>query len=112
MPNIGLLIIEYEYTCAQDSICIAKAIKHHIFSNNLSGHRDHWVDLPLHYLDSLNYLVIYVFDAEWRFALIRNLTFDLGVNNKIKKVLAVGIPHIDWKNKRGLDLTQPFENGV
>ncbi len=90
---------------AQDTICISKTMKHGIFSKNLNEQRDHWVSLPLHYSDSINYPVIYVFDAEWRFDLIQNMSFDLGANNKIKKSIVVGIPHVDWKDKRGMDLT-------
>ncbi|WP_162555838.1 alpha/beta hydrolase [Reichenbachiella versicolor] len=58
-----------------------------------------------HYADSLKYPVIYVFDAEWRFELIKAITFELGAWDKIQKSIVVGIPHIDWEYKRGQDLT-------
>lgn len=90
---------------AQDSICIAKSIEHTIYSEYLDEDRSYWVSLPLNYSDSLKYPVIYVFDAEWRFELTKTIAFELGAWNKIKKSIVVGIPHIDWKEKRGIDLT-------
>lgn len=90
---------------AQDTICINQTIKHKIESKHLNESRDYWVSLPLHYSDSLSYPVIYVFDAEWRFDLIKNISFDLGANKKIQNSIVIGIPHIDWKNKRGQNLT-------
>ena len=53
----------------------------------------------------MKYPVIYVFDAEWRFDLIKNIAFDLGANQKIQNAIVVGIPHMDWEYKRGQDLT-------
>lgn len=92
-------------TLAQDSICINKAILHTVQSEYLNENRDYWVSLPLKYSDSTQYPVIYVFDAEWRFDLIKNITFDLGANKKIQNSIVIGIPHVDWENKRGQDLT-------
>lgn len=89
----------------QDTICINKTIKHSLVSNNLKGIRDYWVSLPLNYADTIEYPVIYVFDAEWRFELIKHLSFDLGANKKIQPSIVIGIPHVDWENKRGQDLT-------
>ncbi len=90
---------------AQDTICVSRTIKHTIESKFLNESRDYWISLPLHYSDSINYPVIYVFDAEWRFHLIKNVSFDLGANKKIQNSIIVGIPHIEVKNKRGQDLT-------
>ena len=90
---------------AQDTICVNHSIEHSIHSEYLDENRSYWVSLPLHYADSSEYPVIYVFDAEWRFDLIKNLTFELGAWGKIEKSIVVGIPHIDWEKKRGLDLT-------
>ncbi len=90
---------------AQETICINKTIKHTIHSIVLDEDREYWVSLPLKYNDSLSYPVIYVFDAEWRFDLIKNIAFDLGANKKIQNSIIVGIPHIDWEHKRGQDLT-------
>jgi len=92
-------------TLAQDSICVRKTIRHTIQSEYLNENREYWISLPLKYSDSIEYPVIYVFDAEWRFDLIKNIVFDLGANKKIQKAIVVGIPHIDWENKRGQDLT-------
>ncbi len=89
----------------QDTICVNKTIKHSIASKYVNESRDYWVSLPLKYSDTLAYPVIYVFDAEWRFDLIKNITFDLGANKKIQNSIVVGIPHIDWEYKRGQDLT-------
>ncbi len=107
MKYIGYLFVCF-ITCSvytQDSICINKTIKHKKFSQKLNENRDYWVSLPLNYSDSLKYSVVYVLDAEWRFDLVRNITFDLGANKKINKSIIIGIPHIDWENKRGVDLT-------
>ncbi|NLR91722.1 MULTISPECIES: alpha/beta hydrolase [Flammeovirga] len=90
---------------AQEEICSDQATGHTIQSKYLNEERDYWVSLPLYYNDSLSYPVIYVFDAEWRFNLIKNMVFDLGANEKIQKSIVVGIPHIDWEFKRGQDLT-------
>lgn len=90
---------------AQDLVCMDQSFMHQIGSKHLNETRDYWVSLPLNYSDSLSYPVIYVLDAEWRFELIKELTFYLGADGKIAKSIVVGIPHIDWENKRGQDLT-------
>ncbi|MDY8136177.1 alpha/beta hydrolase [Aquimarina sp. 2201CG5-10] len=90
---------------AQDNFCVSPIDMHIIDSKELGEQREYWVSLPIDYKDSLNYPVIYVFDAEWRFGLIRNITFDMGGNNKINKSIVVGIPHVEWEKKRGIDLT-------
>lgn len=101
-----LIFVTISYcSCAQDTICVSNTIEHSIYSKHLNENRNYWISLPLKYSDSLKYPVIYVFDAEWRFDLIKNITFDLGANEKIKNSIVVGIPHIDWDKKRGLDLT-------
>ena len=93
------------HVTAQETICINEAITHRIQSKYLGEPRNHWVSLPFRYSDTLSYPVIYVFDAEWRFELIRNIVFDWGANKKIQNAIIVGIPHIDWKSQRGIDLT-------
>jgi uncharacterized protein len=100
-----LLILISNLLIAQDTICNDKTIEHIVTSKFLNEDRNYWVCLPLHYSDTLRYPVIYVLDAEWRLNLIKNITFDLGANEKIKSSIVVGIPHIDWKEKRGKDLT-------
>lgn len=90
---------------AQDTISLNPSIRHSIPSEFLNEERTYWIGLPLNYADSLNYPVIYVLDAEWRYELIRNIAFDLGANEKIENCIIVGIPHIDWEYKRGQDLT-------
>ncbi|OEJ99830.1 alpha/beta hydrolase [Roseivirga misakiensis] len=90
---------------AQDTIAVNKTIRHTIKSEYLNENRDYWISLPIRYSDSLEYPVIYVFDAEWRFELVRNIAFDWGANEKIQNAIIVGIPHIDWRKKRGQDLT-------
>lgn len=89
----------------QDTICPNTSIQHTLESVYLEEPRAYWVSLPLQYTDSIAYPVIYVLDAEWRFDLIKNLSFDLGAHQKIQRSIVVGIPHIDWENKRGQDLT-------
>ncbi len=100
-----LLIVIIHVSKAQNTICITKTIAHNIHSKHLKEQREYWISLPHNYSDSLKYPVIYVLDAEWRFDIIRHITFDLGANNKIKNAIIVGIPHIDWDKKRGRDLT-------
>lgn len=78
---------------------------HELFSESLQEKRNYWVSLPLNYSDSIKYPVIYLFDAEWRFDLIRNIERDLAGNKKIKSHIIVGIPHIEMEKKRGVDLT-------
>ena len=100
---LAILIVVPSIAIAQDMICVNEAIEHKIYSEYLNENRDYWISLPLRYTDSLSYPVIYVFDAEWRFDLIRNIVFDWGANKKIKNSIIVGIPHIDVKEKRGQD---------
>ncbi|MCX2743722.1 alpha/beta hydrolase-fold protein [Mangrovivirga sp. M17] len=103
---ISALLISLSVSAfTQDTICVNQVISHQIESEHLSETRDYWVSLPLNYSDSISYPVIYVLDAEWRFDLARNIAFDLGGNNIIQKSIVVGIPHIDWEFKRGIDLT-------
>lgn len=108
--TVLLLVSATLSASAQDTICVNQTIEHTIHSEHLNEDRRYWVSLPLHYSDSLSYPVIYVFDAEWRFDLIRHIVFDLGANQKIQKAIIVGIPHIDWKNQRGVDLTFSHSN--
>ena len=100
-----VLILISQNSIAQDTICKNNAFEHVVHSEYLNEDRSYWVSLPLKYSDSLSYPVIYVFDAEWRFDIVRNIVFDLGANKKIQNSIVVGIPHIDWKEKRGQDLT-------
>lgn len=93
------------YSRAQETICLNETLQHTIHSRYLNENRTYWVSLPLNYSDSLSYPVVYVLDAEWRFELIKNIAYDLGANNKIQKSIVIGIPHIDWEMKRGIDLT-------
>ncbi|QCK16184.1 alpha/beta hydrolase [Mangrovivirga cuniculi] len=101
----ALLIIFSIPVFSQDTICINKTISHKIESQYLNETRNYWASLPLNYSDTIKYPVIYVLDAEWRFDLVRNIAFDLGANNIIQNSVIIGIPHIDWKFKRGIDLT-------
>ena len=103
--SILLLLLLPLSAFTQDTICLTQTMEHKIFSEHLKEERNYWISLPLNYADSLSYPVIYVFDAEWRFELIKNIAFDLGGNRKIQKSIIVGIPHIDWEKKRGIDLT-------
>lgn len=93
--------------CAYGQVdtCNFQFKKHTIDSKFLKEQREFWVSLPLNYSDSLTYNVMYVFDAEWRFNLIRNIEFDFSANQKIDKHIIVGIPHVDWQNTRGKDLS-------
>ncbi|MGH1339842.1 MAG: alpha/beta hydrolase [Aureispira sp.] len=90
---------------AQTPFCVQPATQYELSSEALKETRQHWVSLPLHYSDTVNYPVIYVLDAEWRFDLIRHLAFDLGANHLIQKAIIVGIPHVEVASKRGIDLT-------
>ena len=100
-----ILFLTLTKVFAQDTICVNQTIKHSIESKYLNESRDYWVSLPLYYSDSLSYPVIYVFDAEWRFDLIKSITFDLGANKKIQNSIVIGVPHIEMEKKRGQDLT-------
>lgn len=90
---------------AQIQDCLTPATTYSLASQAMGENRQHWVSLPLHYSDTVDYPVIYVLDAEWRFDLVRHLAFDLGGNNLIQKAIIVGIPHVDWEFKRGIDMT-------
>ncbi len=103
--NLVLFLLISLNTFAQNTFCASKTFKHTIPSEHLNETRDYWVSLPLKYSDSLSYPVVYVFDAEWRFDLIKDIAFDMAANAKIEKSIIVGIPHVDWKFKRGIDLT-------
>ena len=100
-----LMLICAHQLFAQVDTCISLVQKYEIDSDYLQEKRTHWVSLPMNYDSSKRYPVIYLFDAEWRFDLIRTIAYDLAGNKKIPKHIIVGIPHIDWKNKRGRDLT-------
>ena len=75
-----LLISITQFSVAQNTNYLNETLEHKIYSEHLKENRDYWISLPLKYSDSLSYPVIYVFDAEWRFDLIKNITFDLGAN--------------------------------
>ena len=90
---------------AQTDTCTFSFKKHRLKSEHLQQDRNFWVSLPLQYSDTLKYGVMYVFDAEWRFNLIRNVEFDYSANNKIDKHIIVGIPHVDPEYQRGIDLS-------
>lgn len=90
---------------AQNEKCIATANEHPINSIFLNEQRTIWVGLPFRYDTIQQYPVLYVLDAEWRFNMVNTLIFDMGANRKIPPHIVVGIPHIDFENKRGIDLT-------
>lgn len=89
----------------QSDTCIFPAIKHKIESVHSDVEREYWVSLPMRYDTLKNYPVLYVFDAEWRFNLVRHIAYDMAGNNKIPHHIVIGIPHINWQNQRGKDLT-------
>ena len=90
---------------AQIDTCISPTYKHIIKSKYSEVHREYWVNLPMRYDTSKSYPVMYVLDAEWRFDLIRHIAYDMAGNKKIPHHIIVGIPHINWKMQRGIDLT-------
>ena len=90
---------------AQLDTCIHTVIKHELFSKHLNEKRDFWVSLPLRYNEEESYPVLYVFDAEWRMELINRIVFDMGGNERIPKHIVIGIPHVEFRKKRGIDLT-------
>ncbi|WKK77880.2 alpha/beta hydrolase-fold protein [Marivirga salinae] len=90
---------------AQTDSSIFNFTKHKIDSKFLQENREYWVSLPLNYSETVNYNVMYVFDAEWRFDLIRNIEFDFSANQKIEKHIIVGIPHMNIDYKRNYDLS-------
>jgi len=101
---IILLLCTSEIFSQRDT-CINPIQKYEIDSQHLNEKREYWVSLPMNYDTSKTYPVIYLFDAEWRFDLIRTISYDMAGNKKIPHHIIVGIPHIDWKRKRGQDLT-------
>ena len=102
---ILLLSLSLNLVFAQKKISVSEVSEHTIQSKHLGEKRTYWISLPLNYSDSIAYPVIYVFDAEWRFELVKDLVFDLGANSKIERSIVVGIPHIDYEFQRGIDLT-------
>ncbi|NRB47911.1 MAG: alpha/beta hydrolase [Saprospiraceae bacterium] len=90
---------------SQIDTCLNPTPKHILKSQYLGEERECWVRLPLRYNSEESYPVMYVFDAEWRLGLISHIVYDMGGNKKIPKHIVVGIPHVDWQNKRGVDLT-------
>ncbi len=107
MKRVVLILIFSltKFLFAQGTICINQSIEHKIHSKYLNEERSYWVSLPFNYSDSIKYPVIYLFDAEWRFDLIKSIAFDLGANRKIQNSIVVGIPYVEVENKRGMDLT-------
>lgn len=90
---------------AQEEICVTPAIQHELRSNFSDQSRTFWVSLPMNYDRAKSYPVLYVFDAEWRFELVRHIAWDLAGNKKIPHHIVVGIPHVNWETQRGIDLT-------
>jgi len=90
---------------AQEAFCNQPGIKHEIRSEIFDETREFWVSLPLWYSDTIDYPVVYVLDAEWRFNITRHILFDQGANGLIQQAIVVGIPHVEVENKRGKDLT-------
>lgn len=108
MKNALLIVIGFltnAQVWSQADSCLYHFKKHNIESTYLETDREHWVSLPMHYDSSKTYPVLYVLDAEWRFDLIRNIAFDLAGNKKIPEHIVVGLPHVDWEYRRGIDLT-------
>lgn len=102
---VWIFIMMIDKVQCQDVFCLNPIQKNFIKSKELNEDRNYWVSLPLNYSDSVEYPVIYVLDAEWRFELVQNLAFELGGHHKINKSIIIGIPHVDWEKKRGIDLT-------
>ena len=102
--HVILLTLSYS-VIAQIDTCIF-GIKKHVFKSTcLNEEREFWISLLMHYDTAKAYPVLYVLDAEWRFDLIRPIAYDMAGNKKIPHHIIVGIPHVDWKFKRGVDLT-------
>lgn len=100
-----LFLTSFVEVAAQVDSCIFEIKKHEIQSENLGETREFWVSLPMNYDSSSSYPILYVLDAEWRFDLIRAIAYDLSGNRKMPHHIIVGIPHINWQNQRGIDLT-------
>lgn len=90
---------------SQQDTCISPVKKHLLSSKYSDIKREYWVSLPLRYDTAKQYPVFYVFDAEWRFNMLRHIIYDMGGNKKIPDHIVVGIPHVNWRNQRGIDLT-------
>ena len=101
----GLFLLIVHLGLSQNDSTLVSIKIHEIESKHLNKIRTFWVSLPMNYDSSQNYPVIYVLDAEWRFDLIRALAYDLSGNKKIPKHIVVGIPHVNWEFRRGIDLT-------
>ncbi|MFA0960517.1 alpha/beta hydrolase [Roseivirga sp. BDSF3-8] len=93
------------FSVAQTDTTLWAATKYTIESAYADTDRDFWVSLPMQYDTAKAYPVMYVLDAEWRFNLVRNIVWDLAGNKKIPHHIVVGIPHVEWENQRGRDLT-------
>lgn len=102
---VQLILLFPAIAQAQTDTCLSATASYSIESEHLKELRSHWVSLPLSYDPQKSYPVIYLFDAEWRFELIRHVAFDLGGNKKTPGHIIVGIPHIEWEVKRSRDLT-------
>ena len=102
---LTLFLLSIFKAYSQADTCTFQFQKHVIESKYLNQQREFWVSLPFGYTDTVKYKVMYVFDAEWRFNLVRNIEFDYSANRKIDKHIIVGIPHVDWEYQRGIDLT-------
>ncbi|MBK6265656.1 alpha/beta hydrolase [Marivirga sp. S37H4] len=105
IPLISLCFLFSFDVLAQVDSSIFNFRKHIINSEALDESREYWVSLPMNYSDTAQYPVIYVFDAEWRFDLVRNIEYDLAGNRKIPAHIIVGIPHVEMEVKRAIDLT-------
>mgnify|MGYP000441949044 CR=1 FL=1 len=102
---IYFICLSLSFLYGQIDTCITPIQKYTITSKYLEEARDHWVSLPMHYDSTKVYPVMYILDAEWRFDLVRTVVYDLSGNKKMPGHIIVGIPNIDWKFKRGIDLT-------
>ncbi|MEM7571305.1 MAG: alpha/beta hydrolase-fold protein [Bacteroidota bacterium] len=90
---------------AQTDTCMLSAAQHQIVSDFSEVDREFWVSLPMRYDSTESYPVLYVLDGEWRFNLVQQIAYDLGGNRVIPHHIVVGIPHIDWREQRQIDLT-------
>ncbi|MEO1434276.1 MAG: alpha/beta hydrolase-fold protein [Bacteroidota bacterium] len=100
-----LLLFSIADLLAQQDTSLFPLKKHLIQSEHLQEQREYWVSLPLQYNPATSYPVLYVLDAEWRVDLIGRLAYDLGGNLKMPRHIIIGIPHVEWGKKRGIDLT-------
>lgn len=102
---IILFLLYSMWSVAQRDTCLWETKILTLQSSNLAESRDIWVSLPYRYDSEKEYPVIYVLDAEWRFDIVRSIAHDLAGSEMIPQHIIVGIPHIDWRNKRQQDLT-------